>query len=174
MKNSVGRGTINRIKRLALASAALLVVCSIPWQRATAGVLATGTLTVTANVVASATIGNATAAFGQYNRGANSDIQTNFDLTVSLNTPFTVYMDHGGHFNSGTGRQMASSPVDFLRYQLFLDSFTTQWGDSASGVGLTGTGDGTNHPQTIFARIPSGQNVPPGNYADSVTMTVEF
>ncbi len=44
-------------------------------------------------------------------------------------------------------------------------------GTAVSGTGSTGS-SGT--AKTVYGRIPAGQDVPAGDYADSVTITISF
>lgn len=79
-----------------------------------------------------------------------------------------------GRFNP---RSMSSSG-GVLPYNLFLDSAcTTIWGDGTGGSSRYGPLSPPNNTAVvvpIFGRIPPGQNVAPGSYADSVILTLDF
>jgi spore coat protein U-like protein len=67
-----------------------------------------------------------------------------------------------------------------LDYQLYVNTArTTVWGDGTGGTAtvqdgyLLGVGSETrSYP--VLGRIPGGQNVPVGSYADSIVVTVDF
>ncbi len=79
-----------------------------------------------------------------------------------------------GQFNP---RHMTSTG-NVLPYNLFLDSAcTTIWGDGGGGSSQYGPYVPPNNTPVvvpIYARIPPGQDVAPGSYADSVTVTLNF
>lgn len=65
-----------------------------------------------------------------------------------------------------------------LSYNLFLDAGRgTIWGDGGGGTARYGPVQPPNNSPVlvpIFGRIPPGQNVSPGTYADAVTLTLIF
>lgn len=79
-----------------------------------------------------------------------------------------------GRFNP---RSMTSTGST-LPYNLFLDSAcTTIWGDGTGGSSRYGPSSPPNNTSIvvpIYGRIPPEQNVAPGSYADSVTLTLNF
>ena len=71
-------------------------------------------------------------------------------------------------------RQMASA-TNRLAYFLYLDAGrTTAWGNTDGTHRLVATVDGTPSVETIYGRIPAGQNLPVGAYSDTVVVTVTF
>ena len=67
--------------------------------------------------------------------------------------------------------------ANLLNYALYTDSgHTTLWGDGAGGTTATidGTGNGISQSSTIYGRVPAGQTVPAGGYADTVNVTVTY
>jgi len=66
------------------------------------------------------------------------------------------------------------SATDVLNYNLYLDAARTMiWGDGTGGT-LVYTSSGGRVTVTIFGRIPTGQDVVPGSYADTVTAVLNF
>lgn len=84
--------------------------------------------------------------------------------------------------SSGSSGQFSSrsmtSTEGALPYNLFLDSAcTTIWGDGGGGSSRYGPLSPPNNSSIvvpIYGRIPPEQNVAPGSYADSVTLTLNF
>ncbi|MDB9536725.1 spore coat U domain-containing protein [Dolichospermum planctonicum CS-1226] len=69
-------------------------------------------------------------------------------------------------------RRMTDGNGNYLLYELYQDeSKTTIWGNTdQTGLSLTGTGSASN--VNLYIKIPAGQNVPAGNYQDTVQVKV--
>jgi spore coat protein U-like protein len=62
-----------------------------------------------------------------------------------------------------------------LGYNLYTDAARTQvWGDFFNGGTVVFAPAGNNVQLPVYGRIPAGQNVPPGSYSDSITVTFFF
>ncbi len=108
----------------------------------------------------------------------NVNVHCTFLLAIALH--YTVKLSTGG---SGTysPRQMAGPNASYpLEYNLYTNSSRSiVWGD---GSGVTGYNEFSsllgllvhdrNYP--VYGRIPAQQNVPPGSYSDTITVTVEY
>lgn len=138
---------------------------------------------VSASVSASCTIAASALSFGAYDPiGANaaSPLDAQADLTVQCTNgaAASVVLDLGQNTNGGSAddpkRQMSDGGSNFMSYDLFSDAgHTTIWGNSTnSDVAYTGTG--ASEALTMFGRIPAGQNLPAGSYADTVLATINF
>lgn len=122
-------------------------------------------------------------AFGTYSPGAGAPDTANGTVTIACTAPvtdtlpnFTVALD-GGSAASFTPRQMSFASLH-LNYNLYTSSaFTTVWGDGTSGTVTqnydSGSGLGTIN-LTAYGNLPSGQYAAPGNYADTITVTVSY
>lgn len=136
---------------------------------------------------ASCTINASTGpAFGVYDPvGANatSPLDATGTLTIQCNgatDDLTVSLDQGMYAAGGSScalpfRQMAQG-VARLRYNLYLDaSRGAVWGCTfaTSDHRVLPKGASTT-AYTIHARVPPGQDVPPGVYADTVGVNVTF
>jgi spore coat protein U-like protein len=130
-------------------------------------------LQVSATVVKSCDI-NVTddIGFGNYNPLAASALTDTGTIVVSCTsgTPATVTLSMGGNLNV-SGRNMANG-ANLLNYGLAQDSaFSTPWTSTASDAWTAGA---VAHTITVYGRLPSGQNVPAGSYADTVVATLNF
>jgi spore coat protein U-like protein len=70
-----------------------------------------------------------------------------------------------------------TSGANTLNYNLYTSSgYGTVWGDGTSSTAaITGTGTGSAQSTSVYGRIGSGQtSVPPGSYADTVSVTVTY
>lgn len=137
-------------------------------------------LTVTASVTDACLVSGGNLNFGDYDPLSGNPVNASGDFTVTctLNTPATITLGQGDNPGAGSTddtpvRQM-SDGTNVLEYTLYTDaSHTTPWGNTdTTGLGIVGTGN----PETIsvYGTIPGGQNVPSGNYADTVVITVTF
>lgn len=74
-------------------------------------------------------------------------------------------------------RQMIGPGGAKLDYRLFADAGRTiPWGDGAAeGQPVAAASDGTNPERlTIYGAVPPQSGVPPGEYVDSVAVTLTF
>lgn len=118
--------------------------------------------------------------FGNCDPIGSTDLEADGTISVTCTTGTLAWvaLDEG---QSPAGGSTAENPIrqmsngaDNLVYHLFSDSTrSTAWGDGAATI-LPITGTGTEENLPVYGTIPTGQNVPAGNYADQVTITVTF
>ncbi|QPF75051.1 spore coat protein U domain-containing protein [Roseateles sp. DAIF2] len=92
-------------------------------------------------------------------------------------TPYTLALNAGvnagGGANFGARTLKHSNGSAALPYQLYLDAGRSKvWGDGANAY--SGTGTGNAQSVTIYGRLPSLAGAVPGNYSDTVTVTVSY
>lgn len=142
--------------------------------------------TATANIAAQCKI---TTAAADINFGTQAGTATNLQGSTAVavqctrTTPYFIGLRPGNGNTAGAGVMNATSPVgntDSVPYQLrqAVGMSGAIWGDTATttteGNGVAGTGKGdTADAYTIYATVPSA-NSTPGNYQDTVTMTVNY
>lgn len=145
---------------------------------ATPGATGTFPFVVSASVKKSCTF---TAAASDLNFGSKPgpltsvyDGTTTLDLNCRNGTAWTLGLSSGLHADSN-GRRMKAGTADFVRYGLFRDTGRLQpWGTTAGSDTAGGSGTGAAQPQTVYGRVPAGQNVPAGQYSDTVTATITY
>ncbi|MDB5932501.1 MAG: Spore coat domain protein [Polaromonas sp.] len=114
----------------------------------------------------------------------NTSGTSNISVTCSKNTPYYIGLTPSNSSTTGAGVMAAQNvaPVtgntDAVPYQLNSVSATgSAWGNTATttavGNGLSGTGNGLVRTIPVFATAPSA-NFTPDNYADTVTVTVNY
>lgn len=117
--------------------------------------------------------------FGAYDTFAPSGSTSAGTLAIvcGAQRAVTVSMDPGRNA-AAFGSRYLSSGRDRLAYNIYLDPARTRvWGDGTGGTGtFAGATLASNSALTIqlYGLIPPGQNVTPGQYADSVGVTVDF
>lgn len=136
-------------------------------------------VTSTSIVASDCTISGTNIDFGQqgFLQGAVTSTGV-VTATCTKGSAYTLALSAG----SGVGATVASrlmtrsSGSDTLAYGLYLDSGRTQvWGDGTGGSGtVSGTGTGTPQTATVYATLPVQPPPRPGNYIDTITVTVTF
>jgi spore coat protein U-like protein len=133
-------------------------------------------IVVSAVIAPTCTIGSGALAFGGYdpivaNASAPLDAQGTFQIACTRNTTYAVGLGLGS-FASGTTRRMAGG-AQRLAYELYSDPGRTAVWSVAGTVGGTAPSSAPI-TLTVYGRIPAGQAVAPGAYADTVQSTVNF
>lgn len=135
----------------------------------------TTTFAVTATVLTSCVVVATPLAFASIT--FSGDVDANNAITVTC-TPGTAY-DIGLDAGNGSGATVSNRKMtnllssDTLEYSLYQASdYSTVWGDTVGTDTVSGTGGPNIH--TVYGRIPGSQNVPAGNYLDTITVTVTY
>jgi spore coat protein U-like protein len=159
-----------------LAGAVLLALCG----SAQAASPASTTFGVSASVAANCLVTAGNIAFGAYDGTAAKSASQDLKVRCTNNLPYTVKLSSGG----GTfAQRLLTSGSDTLQYNLFTEAgFSNIWGDGIGGtVSVPGLGAGMSatkeQTHTIFGSLPNSaanQDAPVGNYADTITVTVEY
>lgn len=140
---------------------------------------ASSTLSVDATVTANCTVSTSPIAFGSVNpiSGANVDASGGITVTCTNGTGWTAAAGVGtGTGASFTSRRMKNGS-NLLSYNIYTDSARSSvWGDGSGSTATIGnTGTGSAQSVTVYGRVSSGQtSVPPGDYADTVSVTVTY
>ena len=80
----------------------------------------------------------------------------------------------GGANGTTTARKLANGSGGLLNYGIFRDSARTQnfgQGSDSRLITLAAAGSGN---VSVYGRIPAGQAVAAGTYADTVVITLDF
>ena len=149
---------------------------------AQAATTTTTTFAVTATVQATCSATATTLAFSPYTPGGGV-IANNSTISVKCtkNTPYTIALN-GGTTTGGTITQrLMGSGANTLQYNLFTTAaFAQVFGDgsgTSKTVAGTGAGVATANTVTVFGQLPdsaTNQAAVPGNYTDTITVTVTY
>ena len=91
-------------------------------------------------------------------------------VACTKNERATIFMDEG----DAPARSLRFGSY-VLPYAIFSHPARTRvWGGPGNGVEVLFDGGSTPQDLTVYGRIPAGQVVPAGSYADAVTATVDF
>lgn len=151
----------------------------------TQAAIKTASMGVSLRISANCTVTAAALNFGSTTFvDSNLDVSTNISVRCTSGTFYYVTMGMGAN-STGTPpvRRMKANTADFVSYNLFTDSSrSVPWLASVTtaptaSVPVTGapSGIGTGAVQNIpvFGRVSAGPIVP-GNYADTVAVTVTY
>lgn len=160
------------------AACTALAASALPGPAAAAGA-AHANLVVAARVIDNCAINSATLSFGPYSKTGGEDLgRGTLAVTCTRQASAKVALNQGVHPDSGSteavpARRMSGGNA-LLGYWLYRDAnLSLPWGNTdASALVLTGTGSAD--PIPVYGRIAAGQDVPPGDYADVVVVTVTF
>ncbi|HEY2677705.1 MAG TPA: spore coat protein U domain-containing protein [Steroidobacteraceae bacterium] len=156
-----------------------------------AGVMAAGiaqaattttTFAVTATVQSTCSATATALAFPNYTPGTGTLTgNTNINVKCTKNTPFTVALNAGSTTGDVYAQRLMASGTNTLQYNLYTTAaLSTVFGDgtsSTSTVGGTGAGVATAVAVTVFGQLPdnaTNQAAIPGNYSDTITVTVTY
>lgn len=105
------------------------------------------------------------------------------NATCNNGTPYSIYLGDGNNRISGGFRRMTNGSSQYIPYQLYKDSaYSTVW-DATGGTttvggsgGVSKTGSGTSQISNVYGKIPQGTAISstPGNYSDSIVVTVTY
>ena len=105
-----------------------------------------------------------------------STASTSVVVICTTGTPYNVGLDAGvGSGASVTTREMTGAGATTLGYSLYTTSgYGTVWGNTVGSNTVLGAGTGVAQTLTVYGRIPVGENVVPGAYTDTVTVTLTY
>ncbi len=94
-------------------------------------------------------------------------------LTCTANLAYTVALNGGLSNSPPASRQMVLGGAS-ITYGLYRDAGRTNVWGSAAGQIASGTGTGSAQSLTVYGRVPAQNTPAPGNYADTVVVTVSY
>lgn len=166
------------LRRCSLLSVALLALT--PGHAATPS-SNSGALEVGATIVVACNVSGSTLSFGggidPLQTTGPVDASTSLAVTCTRTTPYSVALSAGANAGGATafGNRTMKSGNHLLPYQLYLDAGRTQvWGNGSNSGVHSGTGTGSTQSLTVYGRLPSLAGVVPGDYSDTVTVTITY
>jgi spore coat protein U-like protein len=135
----------------------------------------TTTFGVTATVQATCLISATAMGFGTYT-GVAIPTTSTVSVTCTNTTPYNVGLSTGlGTGATVTARKMTGPAGALLNYAMYSDSLrTVNWGQTIGTDTVTGIGNGSAQPLTVYGLLPASQYLAPGLYSDTITATVTY
>lgn len=89
---------------------------------------------------------------------------------------YTVGINNGQNYDNILRTRRLLGQGHYVQYAIYSDQgYLITWGNVGTPNALSLVGTGLNQTNTLYARIPKGQpSVPPGNYQDSLIVTLNF
>lgn len=115
--------------------------------------------------------------FGAYdpvydNLTADLDASTTFDIKCTKGTSVVLKLGLG-NYSVGNQRRLRMDAANYMNYDLYSDaSRTTVWNPTVY-VTFTAPSSSTI-TETVYGRVPAGQDLSAGTYTDVVTITASF
>lgn len=174
------RTDVKLVKTVAVVGASAAIAFAGFGSTTANAATATANLGVTATVTNNCTISTVALAFGSYDpvvANASTNLDGTGTVVVACTKGATATIGLGlGSNASGSTRRMNDGASEFLTYELYNETTrTTVW--SNAGGGLLSTGAAPSKAArnfTVYGRVTSNQDVPAGNYSDTVVATVNF
>lgn len=102
------------------------------------------------------------------------DQTSSISLSCTRRTPWDIHLDNGQNAQ-GNARRMRMGADNYVVYELYRNPGRTQrWGTQKGVDTVPGTDEGSGQTVTVHGRVPAGQQVPAGEYRDTVTVTVTY
>jgi spore coat protein U-like protein len=171
-------------RALNLALAAILAVAGSAFVVDSYAGTATADLDVSATISANCTISTTALAFGAYDpivAHATAALEATGTVTTTCTngSAATVTLGQGANADVGSTdaapqRRMSDGGTNYLSYDLFSDAGRTAIFGNTDETGKDETGTGGEVNTTVYGRVTAGQNMPAGNYTDTVVATVTF
>ena len=106
---------------------------------------------------------------------ANVDQTSTIQIVCTNTTPFTIGLDAGTGSGATVATRKLTSGGNTVNYALYSDAaHTTIWGNTVSTDTVAGTGAGSAQNFTVYGRVPPQAAPAPGNYSDTITVTVMY
>jgi spore coat protein U-like protein len=143
-----------------------------------AGVQATDTFVATASIAETCIVEADDLDFGATAR-LDTEVLSDSEIRTSCSSAlaYSIALGTGGGGSFAARRMVhGSDPLATVGYQLYADGARVQvWGDGTAGTVTTGgTGDGSPQPSAVYGRVPPQATPRPGDYADTVVVTVTY
>jgi spore coat protein U-like protein len=164
--------TMNRKSILALS----LLAASIGAGTAQAATT-TDTFQVTATVLSVCLVSATDLAFGNYDPTSATPLDgTNtVTATCTIGTAYNVGLNAGVGLGATVASRKMTNGANLLNYSLYQEAGrTTVWGNTIGTDTVSDTAVLLPTAHTVFGRVFSGQNVPAGSYADTITVTLTY
>jgi spore coat protein U-like protein len=125
----------------------------------------------------------ATLNFGSPGVLGGSGGTTNTDQTTTLavqctnTTPYDIGLDQGTTTGALVSQRLLLNSVtnETINYNLFTDApRSIIWGNTVLTNTVHATGTGSSVSYTIYGRVPPQSTPTPGNYTDTVTVTITY
>jgi len=139
----------------------------------------------TGATLADCTVSAVSTSFGSYDPLGAVAVDGAGSVSVSCQFLIGVLVGYTIQLSTGSGGSYAPRSLSGtgypLNYNLYTNAGRTSvWGDGSAGTATVSDGYLISvlvpvvRNYTVYGRLPAGQNVPPGSYADTIVVTVNY
>ncbi len=164
---------------------ALVFACLFPLSLAylfplsVVAIAGTATATFTAQIaIAAACMINSASSLNFGTQGvlaANVDQTSTIQVTCTSTTPYTIGLDAGTGAGATVAMRKLTSGGNTVGYTLYSDAaHATVWGNTPASDTVAAAGSGSAQNFTVYGRVPPQAAPAPGNYSDTITVTVMY
>ncbi|WP_313494732.1 spore coat U domain-containing protein [Stenotrophomonas sp.] len=101
-----------------------------------------------------------------------SEQTTMLQLRCTQDVAWQITLDEGLHAQAAN-RFMAMG-AERIGYELYSDpGHSSRWGNTQN-TAVSGTGTGDMQTLTVYGQVPAQTSPPPGNYQDTITVTLTY
>jgi len=144
----------------------------------TGGTSAPFSFKATANVINDCFINTSPLVFGASNRVLSAAVRTTGALSVlcTAGSPYQIVLNGGSVAGNPAARKMANALTnETIGYEISSILDGPLWGDGSGGtVAVSGTGTGVLQTVRMYGRVPPQKTPTPGDYKDTVIVTLMF
>lgn len=162
-------------RRSVLFGLFVVFICSVSFAAQT-----TNTLPVSVMVMANCSLSSAALSFGSYDPiGANQisplDGLATFQIACTKGANVIITLNNGVNSSNAVGatRAMTDGSGHYLSYELYSNPARNQIWSLTNPISFIPISSATL-TETVYGRIPSGQNQAAGSYIDTVTISATF
>jgi spore coat protein U-like protein len=116
--------------------------------------------------------------FGTYDPTSTSDVNVvgHLSATCSIDTPYNLLLNKGANGVDTSNRAMIGPNNSLLAYKIYRgsDFAGALWGETIGTDTISQTGTGNAQTIDFGAVLPAGQNIQPGSYSDTLTVTIDY
>jgi spore coat protein U-like protein len=142
----------------------------------------TATFNVSETVLATCSATATALAFTPYTPGGGAKANSStISVKCTKNTPYTISLNKGATTGGTVAQRLMAFGANTLQYNLYTTAAVNVIFGDGSGTGQTETGTGagvaTANTVTVFGQVPdsaANQAAAPGNYTDTITVTVTY
>ena len=132
--------------------------------------------TVQATNTGSCTVSATTLDFG--NQGvldASVDATNTIDIVCTQDAAYTIGLDGGLSGATDPELRKMTRATEEITYAIYSDSArTAPWGDTIGTNTVSGVGNGSTQSYTGYGRVPAQTTPSPGDYTDTIVVTVTY
>jgi spore coat protein U-like protein len=168
---------LSKLLKPSLGAATLICAAVAAGPKAASPTTTTTTFTVSTDVQTACAVSATPLNFGTYIATAASNSTSTITVQCNNLTAYNVGLDAGTNTGATVTTRAMTGPTGAvpLPYFLYSDSArTVNWGNTPGTDTVSGTGNGSGQPLTVYGHIPSGEVSRAGLYSDTITVTVTF